>query len=162
MAYFTDFLVNQDKEHRLPAEKKTKAWMDIKLFHQTKISDMYKDSDNVYRFIKSELNLIDCLIIDIDGGLSFNDFEKKYQHWTWFAYPTINNLSHNWTKFRVIVPLSATIKINGDHNLKLLKMLRTMFCPYEDPNPENIFNLSGTWGMVEVFVVQLCAEAMVR
>jgi len=126
--------VNQDKEHRLPAEKKTKAWMDIKLFHQTKISDMYKDSDNVYRFIKSELNLIDCLIIDIDGGLSFNDFEKKYKHWTWFAYPTINNLSDNWTKFRVIVPLSATIKINGDHNLKLLKMLRTMFCPYEDPN----------------------------
>ena len=126
--------VNEDKEHRLPDVKKGKDWTGIKMFSQTKISEMYADTDNVYRFIKSEMNLADCLIIDIDGGMPYSEFKEKYDRWTWIAYPTINNVSDNWTKFRVIVPLAHTIKLEGEHNLKVLKTLRTFFCPYEDPD----------------------------
>lgn len=148
--------VNEDKEHRLPAEKKTKAWTDIKRFCQSKISDMYKDTDKIYKYRSSEMNLADCLIIDIDGGLSFNEFQKKYERWTWIAYPTINNISENWTKFRVIVPLAHTIRLEGEHNLKVLKLLRTMFCHYEDPdhqvysyiNIEDLTRLQGNKGEV--------------
>lgn len=126
--------VNEDKASRLPDVKKGKDWSNIKMFCQTKMSEMYKDTKDEYRHIRSEMNLADSLIIDIDGGLSFNEFKEKYDRWTWIAYPTINNVSDNWTKFRVIVPLSNTIKLEGEHNLKVLKLLRTMFCPYEDPD----------------------------
>jgi hypothetical protein len=125
--------VNEDKVNRLPPIKKSKDWSDIKLFKQGKLSEMYKDTDNTYRFIKSEMNLADCLICDIDGGLKFSEFKEKYKELMWMAYPTINNLTEDWTKFRVIVPLEHTIKLEGEHNLKVLKALRTMFCPYEDP-----------------------------
>ena len=126
--------VNEDKANRLPDRKKDKDWQAIKMFHQGKLSEMYKDTDNTYRFIKSEMNLADCLICDIDGGISFSQFKEKYKDWMWIAYPTINNITEDWTKFRVIVPLENTIKLEGEHNLKVLKILRTMFCPYEDPD----------------------------
>lgn len=124
--------VNKDKATRLPDIKKGKDWTTIKMFQQGKLSEMYQDTDNTYRFIKSEMNLADCLICDIDGGISFSQFKEKYKEWMWIAYPTINNITEDWTKFRVIVPLENTIKLEGEHNLKVLKMLRTMFCPYED------------------------------
>lgn len=126
--------VNEDKQNRLPIIKKGKDWSDIKMFKQGKLSEMYQDTDNTYRFIKSEMNLADCLICDIDGGMSFSQFKDKYKDWMWMAYPTINNITEDWTKFRVIVPLEHTIKLEGEHNLKVLKTLRTMFCPYEDPD----------------------------
>ena len=126
--------VNEDKANRLPLRKKDKDWQTIKMFQQGKLSEMYKDTDNTYRFIKSEMNLADCLICDIDGGISFSQFKENYKDWMWIAYPTINNITEDWTKFRVIVPLENTIKLEGEHNLKVLKMLRTMFCPYEDPD----------------------------
>ena len=126
--------VNEDKPNRLPSIKKGKDWSGIKMFKQGKLSEMYQDTDNTYRFIKSEMNLADCLICDIDGGMSFSQFKDKYKDWMWMAYPTINNITEDWTKFRVIVPLEHTIKLEGEHNLKVLKTLRTMFCPYEDPD----------------------------
>ena len=126
--------VNEDKPNRLPSIKKGKEWSGIKMFKQGKLSEMYQDTDNTYRFIKSEMNLADCLICDIDGGMSFSQFKDKYKDWMWMAYPTINNITEDWTKFRVIVPLEHTIKLEGEHNLKVLKTLRTMFCPYEDPD----------------------------
>lgn len=126
--------VNEDKPNRLPPIKKGKDWSGIKMFKQGKLSEMYQDTDNTYRFIKSEMNLADCLICDIDGGMSFSQFKERYKDWMWMAYPTINNLTDDWTKFRVIVPLENTIKLEGEHNLKVLKALRTMFCPYEDPD----------------------------
>ncbi len=126
--------VNEDKPNRLPPIKKGKDWTGIKMFKQGKLSEMYQDTDKTYRFIKSEMNLADCLICDIDGGVKFSEFKEKYKDWMWMAYPTINNITEDWTKFRVIVPLENTIKLEGEHNLKVLKTLRTMFCPYEDPN----------------------------
>ena len=126
--------INEDKANRLPDRKKDKDWQTIKMFYQGKLSEMYKDTDNTYRFIRSEMNLADCLICDIDGGISFSQFKEIYKEWMWIAYPTINNITEDWTKFRVIVPLENTIKLEGEHNLKVLKMLRTMFCPYEDPD----------------------------
>lgn len=125
--------VNEDKPNRLPGIKKGKDWTSIKMFKQGKLSEMYQDTDKTYRFIKSEMNLADCLICDIDGGLTFSQFKERYKDWMWMAYPTINNLTEDWTKFRVIVPLEKTIKLEGEHNLKVLKALRTMFCPFEDP-----------------------------
>ena len=126
--------INEDKANRLPDRKKDKDWQAIKMFHQGKLSEMYKDTNSKYRFIKSEMNLADCLICDIDGGISFSQFKEIYKEWMWIAYPTINNITEDWTKFRVIVPLENTIKLEGEHNLKVLKVLRTMFCPYEDPD----------------------------
>lgn len=126
--------VNEDKSNRLQPIKKGKDWSGIKMFKQGKLSEMYQDTDNTYRFIKSEMNLADCLICDIDGGMSFSQFKDKYKDWMWMAYPTINNITEDWTKFRVIVPLEHTIKLEGEHNLKVLKTLRTMFCPFEDPD----------------------------
>lgn len=126
--------VNEDKSNRLQPIKKGKDWSGIKMFKQGKLSEMYQDTDNTYRFIKSEMNLADCLICDIDGGMSFSQFKDKYKDWMWMAYPTINNITEDWTKFRVIVPIEHTIKLEGEHNLKVLKTLRTMFCPFEDPD----------------------------
>ena len=148
--------VNKDKANKLPDIKKGKDWQDIKMFRQGKLSEMYKDTDNTYRFIKSEMNLADCLICDIDGGISFSQFKEIYKEWMWIAYPTINNITEDWTKFRVIVPLENTIKLEGEHNLKVLKMLRTMFCPYEDAehqvysfiNFEDFKNMYGNEGQV--------------
>ena len=126
--------INEDKANRLPDRKKDKDWQAIKMFRQGKLSEMYKDTNSKYRFIKSEMNLADCLICDIDGGISFSQFKEIYKEWMWIAYPTINNITEDWTKFRVIVPLENTIKLEGEHNLKVLKILRTMFCRYEDTN----------------------------
>lgn len=126
--------VIEDKKTRLPQVKKDKEWTSIKRFSQTKLSEMYKDTNNVYRYIRAEMNLADCLIIDVDDGLRFSDFQKMYGKWRWFSYPTISNITDDWTKFRVIIPLAKSIRLEGEHNLKVLKCLRTMFCPYEDPN----------------------------
>lgn len=126
--------VNEDKEHRLPSVKAENDWKFIKNFRQTKISEMYKDTDKEYRHCKSSMQYIDCLIVDIDSGITFKDFQERYKDYVWTAYPTINNIPDNWTKFRVIVPLKERLKICGEYNVMTLKMLRSMFCYYEDAN----------------------------
>ena len=128
--------VNKDKSNRLYQVKSNKSdserWSDIKNFAQLQISEFYKDTTNEYRHIKSEVNEVGCLIIDIDGSLSFMEFKNQYKDWAWIAYPTISNTDSNWNKFRVIVPLAHPVRIEGDNNLKVLKALRSTFCAYED------------------------------
>ena len=126
--------VNEDKAHRLPEVKGGEDWRRIKNFMQTKISEMFRDTDKEYRHCKASMEYIDCLIVDIDGGITFNDFKERYQGYVWVAYPTINNIPDDWTKFRVIVPLKQRIKLVGEYNVMTLKMLRSLFCYYEDPN----------------------------
>lgn len=126
--------VNEDKEHRLPSVKAGTDWKNIKNFRQTKISEMYKDTDKEYRHCKSSMGYVDCLIVDIDGGITFKDFQKRYKDYVWIAYPTINNITEDWTKFRVIVTLKERLQIKGEYNVMTLKMLRSMFCYYEDTN----------------------------
>ena len=143
--------INKDKEQRLNQvknnESDSKRWSDIKNFEQLQISEFYKDSNNEYRHIKSEVNEIGCLIIDIDGGLSFEEFKELYSGWKWLAYPTISSTACNWNKFRVIIPLEHPVRIEGDNNVKVLKALRTSFCAYEDKchNLGSYINLND-WG----------------
>ena len=143
--------INKDKEQRLNQvknnESDSKRWSDIKNFEQLQISEFYKDTNNEYRHIKSEVNEIGCLIIDIDGGLSFEEFKELYSGWKWLAYPTISNTDCNWNKFRVIIPLDHPVRIEGDNNVKVLKALRTSFCAYEDKchNLGSYINLND-WG----------------
>ena len=115
--------VNQDKPTRLPTIKKSEDWSKIKTKIQGKISDMYADTQATYRYLRGEMNLADYIICDIDGGMTYSQFKEEYSNWTWIAYPTINNVTEDWTKFRVIVPLTHTIKLEGEHNLKVLKAL---------------------------------------
>ena len=128
--------INEDKGQRLEQVKNntsdSERWRNIKNFEQLQISELYKDTTNEYRHIKSECNEIGCLIIDIDGGLSFDDFKKLYKEWGWIAYPTISNTDSNWNKFRVIIPLEHPVRIEGENNVKVLKALRSSFCAYED------------------------------
>lgn len=126
--------VNEDKERRLPSVKAGTDWKSIKNFRQTKISELYKDTDKEYRHCKSSMEYIDCLIVDIDGGITFKDFQERYKDYVWTAYPTINNIPEAWIKFRVIVPLKERLQIKGEYNVMTLKMLRSMFCYYEDTN----------------------------
>ena len=80
------------------------------------------------------MDKIDCLIVDIDNSISYNEFKEKYSHLTWTAYPTISNYdADDWRKFRVIIPLAQTLLIPND-SLNVLKTLRRMVCKYEDKN----------------------------
>ena len=126
--------VMKNKATNLPKVKDKKEWKNIKNYEQTKISELYKDTDEEYPFKKDSMEAIDSLIVDIDSGLTFSQFKERYSKWSWIAYPTINNTEDDWKKFRVIIPLKKTLKISGEYTVLILKMLRHMFCYYEDPN----------------------------
>ena len=130
--------VMEDKEHRLALVKadasKMKTWNNIKNYQQTKISEMFQLTDKQYLHSIKEMHNINCLICDIDSGISFSEFKDRYKMYQWTAYPTLNNIDKDWKKFRVVVPLDNMIELKGEHNLKVLKLLRKMFCAYEDPN----------------------------
>lgn len=126
--------INQDKATRLPERKSDKEWKNIKNYNQSKITELYKETDKVYRQQIQYLDKIDSIIVDIDEGLSFSEFKDRYEDFTWTAYPTISNVTEDWTKFRVIIPLKNTLILTGKNNLKVLKVLRRYFCPFEDQN----------------------------
>lgn len=126
--------VNEDKEHRLPEVKESIEWSNLKKYKQTTISEMYRDIDEEYPHKKASMEYIDCLIVDIDNGITFSEFRERYKEYVWVAYPTINNIPDDWNKFRVIVPLKQRLQIVGEYNLMALKMLRSYFCYYEDQN----------------------------
>lgn len=126
--------VNEDKQTRLPLRKKDKDWLNLKNFSQNKISEMYKDSDSRYRYTKGEMDKVDSIIVDIDSGVSFSEFQRQYNDVTYIAYPSISNMTYDWTKFRVIFPLKHTLTLTGQYNSKVLMALRTIVCPYEDPH----------------------------
>ena len=103
---------------------------------QTMISEFYKDVPPTiqYPHHKEEMEYIDCLIVDVDDSISYNDFSKLYNNYNYIAYPSISNPDKSdWKKFRVIFPLSNTLSIPND-SLKVLKLLRRMVCKYEDKN----------------------------
>lgn len=106
-----------------------------KNYHQSSVSEFYDDTGKKgHPFKKEEMSKIDCLIVDIDGGIRYYDFRDKYSDMEWIAIPTISNTDpDNWTKFRVIYPLAQTLEIPND-TLKVLKTLRSMVCPFEDRN----------------------------
>lgn len=122
------------KVWRAAMESKAEKWDFVKNNEQLGISELYRESNGKYHHAKSEVDTINSLIVDIDKGLKFKKFCKMYKKYTWFAYPTISNTDpKNWHKFRVIVPLSQPVKLNGENNLRVLKALRQEFCVYEDP-----------------------------
>lgn len=103
---------------------------------QTMISEFYKDvpSNVRYPHKKDEMEKIDCLIVDIDDSISYDEFQSIYSTYEYTAYPTLSNTDpDNWRKFRVIFPLANTLSIPND-NLGVLKILRRMVCKYEDKN----------------------------
>lgn len=126
--------VNEDKVNRLPEVKGGEEWRSIKMYRQTKISEMFRDTETEYNMQKASMEYIDCLIVDIDDGISFSEFKDRYNDYVWVAYPTINNIPKDWNKFRVIVPLKSRLRLIGEYNVMTLKMLRSLFCYYEDPN----------------------------
>ena len=103
---------------------------------QTMISEFYKDVPPTVKYPhkKDEMEYIDCLIVDIDDSISYNEFSKLYNNYNYIAYPSISNPDKSdWKKFRVIFPLSNTLQVPND-NLHVLKILRRMVCKYEDKN----------------------------
>ena len=118
-------------------DQKWKKLFDLYKMNQTMISEFYKDTSSKsvkYPHKKEEMEKIDCLIVDIDDSISFNEFKDIYSDYEWTAYPTISNTDgDNWTKFRVILPFAQTLSIPND-SLNVLKLLRRMVCKYEDKN----------------------------
>lgn len=121
--------VKRDEEYK-------KLFNEYKM-NQTMISEFYKDTPSAkvkYPHKKDDMEKIDCLIIDIDDSISFNEFKEIYSDYAYTAYPTISNAApDNWTKFRVIIPLAHTLSLPND-SLNVLKLLRRMVCKYEDKN----------------------------
>ena len=131
----------EDKKNRLPLIKEDNDRLKgMKMYGQTKLSEMYTDSDAQYEFNKKNVDRIDCLVVDIDSGLPFSKFKEMYGQWKWYAMPTFSNVDDDWKKFRVVIPLQYTVYIGkGNNNLKVLKCLRKLFCPYEDPQHQMYF-----------------------
>lgn len=154
----TDYLLTSDYKSLLSTEHKEKFFSKIledpslivgiketpewkKVFdeykkEQTMISEFYKDvpSSVKYPHHKDEMEYIDCLIVDIDDSISYNQFRELYSNYNYIAYPSISNPDKSdWKKFRVIFPLSNTLSIPND-SLKVLKLLRRMVCKFEDKN----------------------------
>lgn len=101
---------------------------------QSMISEFYKDvpSSERYRHTMNEMEKVDCIIVDIDDSISYNEFKELYGNYEYTAYPSISNTDpDNWRKFRVIFPLAHTLSIPND-SLSVLKLLRRMVCKYED------------------------------
>ena len=101
---------------------------------QSMISEFYKDvpSDKRYPHQMVEMEKIDCLIIDIDDSIPYDEFKVIYSNYEYTAYPSISNTDpDNWRKFRVIFPLAHTLSVPNE-NLNVLKLLRRMVCKYED------------------------------
>ena len=134
----------EDKPNRLPVIKADQKRIDrLKMYGQSKLSEMYNDSTGEYRYTKSSVDRVGCLVCDIDGGLPFSEFEEMYKQWRWYALPTFSNVTEDWTKFRVIIPLKHIIYIGkGENNLRVLKCLRKLFCRWEDPQHGMYFQVN--------------------
>ena len=106
---------------------------------QSMVSEFYKNVPSTIRYPhkKDEMQQIDCLIVDIDDSITYNEFEATYTAYEYTAYPSISNPDpDNWRKFRVIFPLAHTLSI-PNYSLSVLKLLRRMVCKYED-NQHNL------------------------
>ena len=132
--FFTKIFEDVSVIPNLKRDEEYKRLFDNYKMNQTMISEFYKvaASSVKYPHKGEEMDKIDCLIVDIDNSISYNEFKEKYSHLTWTAYPTISNYdADDWRKFRVIIPLAQTLLIPND-SLNVLKTLRRMVCKYED------------------------------
>ena len=133
---FTDIFKDVSVIPSLVRVAERKKCLDKAKMNQTMISEFYKDtpSNTRYPHKTEEMEKIDCLIVDIDDSITYDEFKEIYSDITWTAYPTISNYdSDNWRKFRVIIPIAQTLLIPND-SLNVLKLLRRMVCKYEDKN----------------------------
>lgn len=93
-----------------PTEK-SKQWL---------FSECYNTTDNTYRRNEASFTQTDSIVLDIDDcGWSIEDFNKYVDNWFDGAYHIIYK-SYSYTeeiqKFRVVFPLSSTIKFRDDFN----------------------------------------------
>lgn len=134
----------EDKIDRLPVIKKDKKKIEsLKMYGQSKLSEMYCDSEMEYRFSKSNMDRVDCLVCDLDDGIPFSEFKEMFEQWKWYALPTFSNVTDDWTKFRVIIPLKHIIYLGkGENNMRVLKCLRKLFCRWEDPQHGLYFQIN--------------------
>ena len=135
--FFTLLLKDPSLITEAKQDQKWKKLFDLYKMNQTMISEFYKDTPSrsvKYPHKKDEMEKIDCLIVDIDDSITYDEFKEIYSDYEWTAYPTISNYDNdNWTKFRVILPLAQTLSLPND-TLNVLKLLRRMVCKYEDKN----------------------------
>lgn len=131
-----DFILNHcDKIKDLKADdkmsKKFNEWKES----QTMISEFYKSNYTYrYRHTRANCDSLSSVMVDIDNRISFDEFKEYYKDVCFIAYPSMSNTDpKNWNKYRVIFPLEKPVKIpDGEHNLKVLKMLRNFVCKWED------------------------------
>ena len=134
--FFTKLLDNPSLIPEIKQDPTWKKLFDFYKMNQTMISEFYKDAHLSVRYPhkKEEMEKIDCLIVDIDDSITYEEFKEIYSDYEWTAYPTISNYDpDNWRKFRVVIPLAQTLLIPND-SLNVLKLLRRMVCKYEDKN----------------------------
>jgi hypothetical protein len=135
--FFTVLLKDPSLITEAKQDTSWKKLFDLYKMNQTMISEFYKDTPSrsvKYPHKKDEMEKIDCLIIDIDDSITYNEFAEIYSDYEYTAYPSISNTDQeNWRKFRVILPLAQTLSIPND-SLNVLKLLRRMVCKYEDKN----------------------------
>ena len=134
--FFTQLLDKPSLIPKIKQDPTLKKLFDYYKMNQTMISEFYKEVPSSIRYPhkKVEMEKIDCLIIDIDDSITYNEFAEIYSDYEYTAYPSISNTDQdNWRKFRVILPLAQTLSIPND-SLNVLKLLRRMVCKYEDKN----------------------------
>ena len=135
--FFTILLKDPTLMTETKQDTSGKKLFDHYKMNQTMISEFYKDTPSKsvkYPHKKEEMEKIDCLIVDIDDSITYDEFKEIYSDYEWTAYPTISNYDpDNWRKFRVVIPLAQTLLIPND-SLNVLKLLRRMVCKYEDKN----------------------------
>ena len=126
--FFTKIFQDVSVIPNLKQDEEYKKLFDHYKMNQTMISEFYKDTPSSIRYPhkKDEMEKIDCLIIDIDDSITYNEFAKIYSDYEYTAYPSISNTDQdNWRKFRVILPLSQTLSIPND-SLNVLKLMTAL------------------------------------
>lgn len=134
--FFTKIFEDVSVIPNLKRDEEYKKLFDRYKMNQTMISEFYKDAPSSTRYPhkKDEMEKVDCLIIDIDDSITYNEFAEIYSDYEYTAYPSISNTDQdNWRKFRVIFTLAHTLSIPNE-SLAVLKLLRRMVCKYEDKN----------------------------
>lgn len=112
-----------------PAEKKDQWYM----------SDCYNSSETSYARKETSFTSVDCIIIDIDGGVTIDELNeyinKNYCSAVHYIYKTFSYTEEK-QKFRVIFPLSETLTFRSDlsdtKNFKAAKI--QMFPEIHDTN----------------------------
>ena len=165
--FFIKILADPAVIPNIKRDEEYKKLFDYYKMNQTMISEFYKEVPSSVRYPhkKEEMEKIDCLIVDIDDSISFNEFKDIYSEYEWTAYPTISNTNNdNWTKFRVILPLAQTLSIPNE-SLNILKLLRRMVCKYEDKNHQlGSYINQEQWNMKRVNdgkVVDICQDTVI-